>query len=282
LRQDAPLPRIGNPAAPGQKFDFNENGLVNPTANGAATPDGITVFAGKPPVFPPVRYVVVPEPLSEVEEAESPIVAFRPRLRPQSLSDANEREMLHGYLRAELAALRPKLRPSDLAPALSVAAGAINPSRLQLNQAQVDTGVETALATAVAQIPQGTTQAVRVSPKPNLRPRDLEKKQTAALASQAPQAGATATVTKRPNGAVNSTIARNATLRNAIRLNQINLIGVSGKPNARNALVRLKNGRYRKVTVGDRLDGGRVTAIGRSDLRYSKSGRQVKLDIPSG
>jgi Tfp pilus assembly protein PilP len=107
----------------------------------------------------------------------------------------------------------------------------------------------------------------------------LEKKQTAALA---PQAGATATVTQRPNGAVNSTIARNATLRNAIRLNQINLIGVSGKPNARNALVRLKNGRYRKVTVGDRLDGGRVTAIGRSDLRYSKSGRQVKLDIPSG
>lgn len=282
LRQDAPLPRIGSPAAAGQTFDFDENGLVKPTANGAATPDGITVFAGKPPVVPRVRDVVVPETLPEISEAENPLAAFRPRLRPQSLSDANERETLGGYSRAELAALRPKLRPSDLAPTPVVAAPPNNPSLVPLDQAEVDTTVETALATAAVQIPQGTAQAVRVSPKPNLRPRDLETTQTAALVPQTPQAAATAPVTQRPNGAVNSTVARNATLRNAIRFNRINLIGVSGKPNARNALIRLKNGRYRKVAVGDRLDGGRVTAIGRSDLRYSKSGRQVKLEIPSG
>ena len=282
LRQDAAVPRIGSPAAAGQTFDFDENGLVKPTANGAATPDGITVFAGKPPVVPPVREVVVPKPTQEVAETENPLAAFRPRLRPNSLSDANERETLGGYSRAELAALRPKLRPADLAPTPVVAARPNNPSLVPLDQAQVDTAVEAALATAAAQIPQGTAQAVRVSPKPNLRPRDLETTQTAALVPQTPQAAATAPVTQRPNGAVNSTVARNATLRNAIRLNRINLIGVSGKPNARNALVRLKNGRYRKVTVGDRLDGGRVTAIGRSDLRYSKSGRQVKLEIPSG
>ena len=282
LRQDAPVPRIGSPAAAGQTFDFDEDRLVKPTANGAATPDGITVFAGKPPVVPPIRDFVAAEPVPEVTEAENPLAAFRPRLRPQELSDANERETLGGYSRAELAALRPKLRPSDLAPAPVVVARPNNPSLVPLDQAQVDTAVETALATAAAQVPQGTAQAVRVSPKPNLRPRDLETTQIAALAPQAPQAAATAPVTQRPNGAVNSAVARNATLRNAIRFNRINLIGVSGKPNARNALVRLKNGRYRKVTVGDRLDGGHVTAIGRSDLRYSKSGQQVKLEIPSG
>jgi hypothetical protein len=278
LRQDVPVPRIGSPAAAGQTFDFDENGLVKPTANGAPTPDGITVFAGKPPVVPPVRDVVVPEPLSEIAEAENPLAAFRPRLRPQSLSDANERKTLGGYSRAELAALRPKLRPSDLPSAPVVTTRPNNPSLVPLDLAQVDTAVETALANAAAQVPQGTAQAVRVSPKPNLRPRELETTQTAALV---PQAAATAPVTQHPNGAVNSTVARNATMRNAIRFNRINLIGVSGKPNARNALVRLKNGRYRKVAVGDRLDGGRVTAIGRSNLRYSKSGRQVKLEIPS-
>jgi hypothetical protein len=279
LRQDAPVPRIGSPAAAGQTFDFDGNGLVKPTANGAATPDGITVFAGKPPVVPPVRDVVVPEPLPEIAEAENPLAEFRPRLRPQSLSDANERKTLGGYSRAELAEMRPKLRPSDLASAPVVKARPNNPSLVPLDQAQVDTAVETALANAAAQVPQGTAQAVRVSPKPNLRPRDLETTQTAALV---PQAAATAPVTQHPNGAVNSTVARNAAMRNAIRFNRINLIGVSGKPNARNALVRLKNGRYRKIAVGDRLDGGRVTAIGRSNLRYSRSGRQVKLEIPSG
>lgn len=282
LRQDAPVPRIGSPAAAGQTFDFDENGLVKPTANGAATPDGITVFAGQPPVVPPVREVIVPEPLPEIAETDNPLATFRPRLRPQSLSDANERETLGGYSRAELAALRPKLRPSDLAPTPVVAARPNNTSLVPLDQAQVDTAVASALATAAAQIPQGTAQAVRVSPKPNLRPRDLETTQTAALVPQTSQAATAAPVTQRPNGTVNSTVARNATLRNAIRFNRINLIGVSGKRNARNALVRLKNGRYRKVSVGDRLDGGRVTAIGRSDLRYSKSGRQVKLEIPSG
>ncbi|MEC9251008.1 MAG: HAD hydrolase-like protein, partial [Pseudomonadota bacterium] len=52
------------------------------------------------------------------------------------------------------------------------------------------------------------------------------------------------------------------TLRNAINLNRINLIGVYGQPSDRRALVRLSNGRYRKVKVGDRIDGGRVLAIG--------------------
>jgi hypothetical protein len=46
--------------------------------------------------------------------------------------------------------------------------------------------------------------------------------------------------------------------------------------------VRLPNGRYQKVTVGDRLDGGQVSAIGDSELRYQKGGRNLTLTIPSG
>jgi Tfp pilus assembly protein PilP len=77
-------------------------------------------------------------------------------------------------------------------------------------------------------------------------------------------------------------VAREATVSNAINLRRVNLIGVYGTPSERRALVRLPNGRYQKVEVGDRFDGGRVSAIGDSELRYQKSGRNVVLTMPKG
>jgi len=54
-----------------------------------------------------------------------------------------------------------------------------------------------------------------------------------------------------------------------------------GTPSARRALVRLDNGRVVTVQVGERLDGGQVTAIGESELRYNKRGRDLVLRIAS-
>ncbi|MEQ9673790.1 MAG: hypothetical protein RLO10_04950, partial [Roseovarius indicus] len=79
-----------------------------------------------------------------------------------------------------------------------------------------------------------------------------------------------------------TSVARAATERNQISLRKVNLIGVYGKPNGRRALVRMANGSYRKVQVGDRLDGGQVAAIGESELRYVKGGRSVVLKMPQG
>ena len=86
-------------------------------------------------------------------------------------------------------------------------------------------------------------------------------------------------VTSAASTAVGSAVA--ATNTNAITLRRVNLIGVYGKPSNRQALVRLANGRFVKVKVGDRIDGGQVAAIGESQLRYVKSGRNITLDIPS-
>ena len=77
-------------------------------------------------------------------------------------------------------------------------------------------------------------------------------------------------------------MSREATVRNAIKLNRINLIGVYGTPADRRALVRLSSGRYRKIQVGDRIDGGRVSAIGDDELRYQKGSRNLVLKIPKG
>jgi ribosomal protein L2 len=75
-------------------------------------------------------------------------------------------------------------------------------------------------------------------------------------------------------------VARQATIQNAMSLRDINLIGVYGTERDRRALVRLPSGRYVKVKVGDRLDGGQIAAIGRDELRYIKGGRNVTLEVP--
>jgi hypothetical protein len=78
----------------------------------------------------------------------------------------------------------------------------------------------------------------------------------------------------------NADVARAATQRNELRLREVNLIGVTGTASDRRALVRLPSGRFVRVGVGDRLNGGRVAAIGASTLQYVRSGRTVTLDIP--
>jgi len=65
-------------------------------------------------------------------------------------------------------------------------------------------------------------------------------------------------------------------------LNKVNLIGVYGSSDNRRALVRLTNGRYVKVQVGDSVDRGTVIAIGEDALQYVRGGRTITLALPSG
>ena len=71
-----------------------------------------------------------------------------------------------------------------------------------------------------------------------------------------------------------------ATVKNVLNLRDINLIGITGTKRNPNALVRLANGKVLKVKVGDRLNGGRVTAISAATLTYAISGRSITLDMP--
>ena len=77
-------------------------------------------------------------------------------------------------------------------------------------------------------------------------------------------------------------MAEQATFVNAISLNRINLIGVYGTQSNRYALIRQANGRYKKVSVGDRIDGGTVAAITDDEVRYQKGGRMIALEMPRG
>ena len=77
-------------------------------------------------------------------------------------------------------------------------------------------------------------------------------------------------------------VARAATDDDALQFGRVNLIGVFGSDGSRRALVRLSTGRMVRVSIGDRVDGGRVAAIGSSSMSYVKGGRTINLAIPSG
>src|SRR6056297_1455758 len=269
LAPDARPATPATPAPPGTQFTLDARGLVVATPEGALTPDGVVVRAGPPPVIPPetpARAVPVPglaltaEAAAELER----LSGIRPRARPGDLIEQQERGALGGRTRTELSGLRPRTRPEAIVQA--AAAVTTDPE-----------AVTAALAEAVEDAaPEATPQAVAASLKPRTRPGDFER-----IVREAPQQSAAA-ATVAPRIPSSASVARSATERNAINMRQVNLIGVYGSPSNRRALVRLSNGRYQKVQVGDRMDGGRVSAIGDSELRYNKRGRDVVLRMPKG
>lgn len=216
-------------------------------AQDAATPETTTDPAPAP----------TPDPASEAVDTDDDNAALAPP--PGGVS---------------LEGLRPQRRPTDLVPP-----------------------EETAAAEEVApETDDSAREAVAVSLRPTARPTDMSARVQAALAAArtpaaAPAAAAAApaaaapapaqTAAAAPNIPTSASVAQQATQARAINLRRVNLIGVFGTPNDRRALVRLSNGQVMRVQVGDRLDGGQVSAIGEDELRYVKNGRNEILRIGS-
>ncbi|SHH69635.1 hypothetical protein [Cognatishimia maritima] len=258
---DPDVARQNNPVAAGTTIDLDERGLVVATAEGAISPEGILVYLGKPASLPPsfpdrtqIQEEAQEEMAAEVDAELARLAAFRPKARPSDLIEQNERATLGGSTRLELAGIRPKLRPEGLVQVVSIDPNAI------------------ALA---------TDQAVMASIRPQVRPSDFastvraQKEQLASVAVPRSE-------TVQPSIPTTASVARNATQENAINLRKVNLIGVYGASNDRRALVRLSSGRYKKVQIGDRIDGGRVAAINTTELHYVKGGRTIVLKMPRG
>lgn len=290
---DRGLGELVAPAAAGTAFALGSNGLVVPTVNGALTPDGVTVFLGRPAAVPPVT----PARLAVVEEIDPAIAAqakLRPQPRPSNLVEQNERSTNGGLTRSELAELRPRIRPA-LEREVVVAVAPEPVEDTQAQAAEADAAAQAAAA-SLASIPEPAAvviegppnaQAVVASVRPDGRPRNfarIVRRATAQKPKEETDRGtrvaSIAPRTVSPAIPSAASVAQAATVKNAISLRTVNLIGVYGKPSSRRALVRLSNGRYQKVQVGDRIDGGRISAIGDSELRYQKGNRNLTLKMP--
>ncbi|MEL7258988.1 MAG: hypothetical protein AAFN80_14250, partial [Pseudomonadota bacterium] len=281
-----------DPPAADTEFAFDERGFVRATPNGSTTPNGVEVFAGQPRLVPgtrpdpPAQLVTDGETVVPLDPEIARLAEIRPKPRPGDLSEQNERENLGGLTRSELASLRPKLRPQSAQELAEQVAAA---STAGVEVTPDNAAVEAAIA-AVVQQPDpfagATAQAVATSRKPKTRPRNIAQivQRSQQQAQQAVQTAAVVPSNQRvaPSAPTATTVARAATEQNVLKLRRVNLIGVYGSQSNRRALVRLPSGRYKKVQVGDRLDGGRVSAIGDSEIRYVKGGRNVVLKMPRG
>ncbi len=254
---DTPIKQVVQPSVAETRFELDDRGLVTPTAEGTLNPDGVIVYLGRPSKVPPevpVRFEQ--EPIQE--EATDRLANRRPKPRPGDLIERFERQQLGGRTREELAVLRPKLRPESLQ-----------------QQPQID---ETPTALAVVRVPRPKSRPAGLAPAAGSRTASLGS--TAAIGQTDVEAGSFQPKAVAPKIPSSASVARQATIDNALNLRKLNLIGVYGSPANRRALVRLPSGRYKKLKVGDRLDGGRVIAISDSELRYQKKGRNLTLKMP--
>jgi hypothetical protein len=260
----------------------------------------VIVFAGRPARVPPAT-LARPDAPQAAEVIEASVASappkFRPKLRPEDSAEATDSSNpettnqestnsdssdADSAIRNELAALRPTARSAQVIKAAAAA-----------QQAEVDAAAKAAAEALKAALPQepvnnATRYATDTSKRPDLRPGNFSRLVRRAERAQpmpVTVASAATTVTPqvvKPAVPSKTSVSKQATVKNAIKLRTINLIGVYGKPSSRRALIRLSNGRYQKVAVGDRLDGGRVSAIGESELRYNRRGRDVVLKMPRG
>ncbi|TDX23380.1 hypothetical protein [Rhodovulum visakhapatnamense] len=275
---DTPAP---DAAAPGealsdQASEADRDAAIPQTAETAPEVE-IAVSAGSPTPRPPARPGTDAAPAAAPPAEATPSVipadpaaAARlagrlPRARPETLLARTEPPA-----EAEAPGLHPRARPGDLAPV---------PDAPSLD---TDAAVTAALedladgegeAEASADLPEN---ALVASLRPASRPSDFEERAVAA-APAVPAAAAVA-----PSVPTTASVAKQATLPDAINLRDLNLIGVFGSSADRRALLRLPSGRFVKVKVGDSIDGGQVAAIGETQLRYVKHGRNIVLDLPGG
>jgi Tfp pilus assembly protein PilP len=251
-----------NPPAADQKFALDARGFVAGTSRGAMTPQGHLVYLGAPSKVPPPRpdatkYAALSESLATPDAA--PTETGAPSETDAQAEPASAPTPDTSALPPP-GQLHPKARPEDLVTAVIKEADPEEVSDLE------ETGSELATAEAV---------------RPRARPNDFAASIAAAQAASRPIAEPQIQApTVQPPGPTRASVAKEATEKNALKLNAMNLLGVMGKPSNRSALVRLSNGRILKVKVGDKLDGGRVAAIGADELRYIKSNRNLTLRMP--
>jgi hypothetical protein len=272
---------------------------VTPPAEAVASPSDASLVTGG---TDPAPEAALPTP------ADPAMAGFRPRPRPESLAPAtaDDDAALSGAEATEFAGFRPLPRPASVTAAAAAAAPTgTGTADLGAQGASLTAQAEAKLAEAAALEAQNPS-VVAISMRPASRPNDFSAAVEAAVAAAvrepapepeaAPVEVAAATPEAKPEETAEldepeptsaapsiptkASVAKQATYANAINLSKINLIGTYGTDSRRYALIRQSNGKYKKVKVGDRIDGGTVKAITDTEVRYQKGGRLISLKMP--
>jgi hypothetical protein len=212
--------------------------------------------------------------------------SLTPRARPAELLAAGD-----AALQAETAAVQAAAASlvasadagggSPLAVAVSRKPAA-RPERAKTpDNAAIDAAVSVAAADA-SLVPDTAVVAPAKPAVPAPKPQPVLAAKPTADDPEAAEIDEPEIVSAAPSIPTRASVAKQATYKNSINLSKVNLIGVYGTSSNRYAMVRQANGRFVKVEVGDRVDGGRVAAISDRELRYVKNGTTHTLEMPKG
>lgn len=160
------------------------------------------------------------------------------------------------------AAPLPSARAVSAVPAAAVAA---LPQPAFVPVARPATGTRSGPGKRAAPAATGEAEPL-AAPLPPARPRAAAPRKVAAAAPALP-----------PIGAAAPPSVRVAAVERGLPPDHAALIGILSLESGRKALLRLPNGDYRALRVGDVLEGWRVSAIGLDAMRVSKGGEDRTL-----
>lgn len=214
--------------------------------------------------------------------------ARRPTQRPASIAAAAQAEADRAR-EVAAAAAAAAAAASTAAQPQETTAGLAPTRRPPARPADFSRAVAAAVAVAVAPpAPSTRTAPAARQPEPEPEPQRSASRSggrdhtMGARGEEVLEDNEPAVSGRAPDVPIRASVARQATVTGALNLGRTNLIGVFGTQNARYALVRESGGRLVRVKVGDRIDGGRVTAIGQTELSYQRGGQTVQLRMPRG
>lgn len=291
---DLPL-RGAAPAAPSQPTE--EDSIVaalnsQPSDPDVATPETVSMAVPENvPIAPSPESTVAEEAVPTVIQPELPkptelalgLPDRAPRARPNGWTAEIERQKFGGRTRAELARIRPGQRPPSAQIAAVIERASRAATDLAVNTSPAPRSKPNDFDALVATIQLRLRQEREATQLAALTP-DTSAAIEAALADDIAEEEAATRAQNSPRLAIptDTSVAQRATFEDAIRLNQVNLVGVFGLPSDRRALIRLPSGRFVKLKVGDKIDGGTIAAITDTKLQYRKGNRTLELSIPAG
>lgn len=265
-----------------------------------------------------VEAVAAEQPVGPEAQPDPDLADRRPKERPPELAPAQDDAVLAVEPAEDVqsASLKPRTRPRTVLAAAEAARQQTEAASLALTPTTEETARAEAELAAAAAAEAANPSVVAISRRPAARPKDFSRAVEAAVAAairstpepepepEAPKKTAAAAkkaaapdikpdeqaeidepevvASAAPKIPSSASVAKQATYKNALNLSKTNLIGVYGTPSKRYALIRQPNGKYRKVQVGDRIDGGRIEAITQNEVRYQKGGRLIALQMPKG
>jgi hypothetical protein len=120
---------------------------------------------------------------------------------------------------------------------------------------------------------------IGLSVKPKDRPKIRKRIVVADYSGEGEEATVAGTISR---AATKNSIVKLATTKNVINQRKLNLLSIYSRGSEKRAIILFPTGQTKFVKVGDTLDGGRVAAIGTSEIRYLKGGNNLVLRIPGG